>query len=146
MFGRSEPQPDSAATAAPQPVEKPPARDARVFAPSSFASRRAERGARGDAPPSRRLVDMGMQKRWVPRGGSLGNGQGQMVEYRAFMDSRRPRDIFVEWVPGGPIVPMDTRSGGETVVQSMGTMPRKPRDYTPTRGSAPPDTRTLLDD
>jgi hypothetical protein len=76
------------------------AREAKVFEPSSFASRKAEWAARGElGPRPRRLVSLGVQERWLEGFGP--KKKGQMVKIQYFFDQDHPNYYFAKALPHG---------------------------------------------
>jgi hypothetical protein len=87
--------------------EKPPARESKVFAPSSFAARKAEAEARAAIRAQPRLVYMGTSEYTMRNR----NGGIEIVEgVRLYFDADHPRKRYAD-IPGYGMTPMQDESG-----------------------------------
>lgn len=81
-----------------------PAHESRVFQPSSFASRKAERASRGElAPRPQRLVSVGITETWLEGLGPRRKGQLARVELLVDIDTRKK---FQRHLPNGTVEPL----------------------------------------
>jgi hypothetical protein len=69
-----------------------------------MASRRAEREARGELEPRRRLVSIGWHRETVDGLGS--NDKPSAREYELLYDPARPADVFVHLSRDGALMPI----------------------------------------
>ena len=83
-----------------------PAHESRVFQPSSFASRKAERAARGElAPRPRRLVSLGINERAL-EGFRPARQGGQVVRVELLADLDDLSQKFQRHLPYGSVEPL----------------------------------------
>lgn len=102
---------------------RPPASESRVFQPSTMASRRAEREARGELEPRpRRLVSLGVQQQWLEAPGRFGNRKGSMVPIEYLYDADRPIERFRRLYPNGTLEALFPVSGGESETEALGVV------------------------
>lgn len=100
-----------------------PACETHVLQPSTMASRRAEREARGElAPRERRLVSLGVKQQWLEVPGRWGKGRGSMVPIEFLYDVDNPTDRFRRLYPNGTLEPLDLASGGGQEVEPLGVV------------------------
>lgn len=82
-----------------------PAHQSRVFEPSSFATRKAERAARGElAPRPRRLVSVGIGEQWLEGFGP--RRKGQMARVELLVDADDMAKKYTRHLPHGTIEPV----------------------------------------
>ena len=82
-----------------------PAHLSKIFEPSSFASRRAERAARGElGPRPQRLVSLGVHERWLDGFGP--HRKGQMARVELLVDVDHPSRRYQRHLPYGSIEPL----------------------------------------
>jgi len=132
-------EPAVVAVEAPKPARRP-AHEAECFRPSTFASRRADRLAKGEPEvPPRRLVSYGTAERWLEPTGRT--GRGRMITMELLVDVRSGAG-FQRMIPFGTLEPLAGQSGGEESVEYLGRI-------NPTGGSglfapAPADVATPI--
>lgn len=144
MFSRSEPEPQRERDDAPStPPVRREARDARVFEPSSFASRRAERAARGEDRRDPRLVSLGRTEYRLM--GSTGQ-PNRIAEVEMLFDADSPNDFYVRHPGTSWLEPIQRGPDHRQEVVSLGTVRARDPRWTPTAGSALPDRRVALSD
>ena len=81
-----------------------PAYESRAFQPNSFASRKAERHARGeDGPRPQRLVSVGVSEQWLEGFGPRRKGQMARVELLVDIDNGKK---YTRHLPHGTIEPV----------------------------------------
>ena len=98
-----------------------PAHQSRVFQPSSFASRHAERAARGEAGPRpRRLVSLGVKERWLEGFGA--RAQGQIVKIEYFSDLDHPNDYYAKALPHGTLDRIDRGGTDDPPPEQLGVI------------------------
>ncbi len=105
VTGRGEPvQPPQAS---PPAHPRRPAHEARVFQPSTFATRYAERAARGETGQQpQRLASLGVVSTWLDGFGSRRKGQMANIEY--LYDVDHPANRYRRIVPNGTLEPLTT--------------------------------------
>ena len=114
---------------------KSPAHESRVFQPSSFATRKAERRARGeDGPRPQRLISVGISEQWLEGFGPRRKGQMARVELLVDIDNGKK---YTRHLPHGtlePVIHVEADPPPEYlgVISghgiSSGTFPPAPRD------------------
>ena len=115
-----------------------PAHQSRVFEPSSFASRRAERAQRGElAPHPRQLVSLGVRERWLEGFGA--RSQGRMVAMEYFFDQDHPNDYYARALPHGTLERIDRGGVDDPAPVPLGTVPTRPRYTSGVFPEASPD-------
>ena len=81
-----------------------PAHESRAFQPSSFATRKADRHARGeDGPRPQRLVSVGVSEQWLEGFGPCRKGQMARVELLVDADNGKK---YTRHLPHGTIEPV----------------------------------------
>src|SRR5664279_741372 len=119
---------------------RPPAHEAECFRPSTFATRKAARLARGEPEvPAPRYVSYGTTQRWLEPTGRT--GRGRMITLELLVDVRSGAG-FQRMIPFGTLEPLAGQSGGEESVEYLGRI-------NPTGGSglfapAPADVATTI--
>ena len=82
-----------------------PAHEAKAFRPSSFASRKAERRARGeDGPRPQHLISVGVTETWLEGFGP--RRKGQMARIELLVDVDHPSRRYQRHLPHGTIEPL----------------------------------------
>lgn len=101
----------------PRSAERPPASESKIFQPSTYASRKAERMAEGGpAAPSRRLASLGTtEKSWR----NQRTGQVEVMELELLFDVDHPVNRYFR-VPGDSVVqPLNQDTGMTEVVAPL---------------------------
>ena len=81
------------------------AHESECFKPSSFASRKAERAARGELEPRpQRLASLGVTERWLDGFGP--RRKGQMARIELLVDVDHPSRRYQRHLPHGTIEPL----------------------------------------
>jgi hypothetical protein len=117
------PEPEPAAAAVDSPRRgKPPARESRIFQPSTFASRKAEADARNAILSRQRLASLGPTE-YTQR--NTRNGKIEVLEAELFVDVDHPtkRYVTIQGIPG--VHPLFAASGDREKVENLGPMPRR---------------------
>ena len=100
-----------------------PAREALAFRASSFASRRAERAARGELEPRpRQLVSLGIKEQFLEPFGSKGKAKGQTVRIEYLIDRDHPTHYYTRAVPNGTLVRMDRGGADDPPREDLGVI------------------------
>ena len=82
-----------------------PAHESRVFQPSSFANRRAERAARGElARRPQRLISVGVSEQWLEGFGP--RRKGHMARVELLVDADDMSRKFQRHLPHGTVEPL----------------------------------------
>ena len=82
-----------------------PAHESQCFRPSSFASRKAERAARGeDGPRPQRLISVGVTEQWLEGFGP--RRKGQMARIELLVDADDMSKKFQRHLPHGTVEPL----------------------------------------
>lgn len=98
-----------------------PAHDSECFKPSSFASRKAERAARGELEPRpRRLVSLGVRERWLEGFGTKSRGSMVTIEY--FFDRDHSNHYYTRALPNGTLERMDRGGTDATPPEPLGVI------------------------
>lgn len=79
-----------------------PARDAKVFEPSTFGSRRAA----GDVSRPQRIVSLGVSPTWLPDLSARRSGHGRMVDVEYLYDIDRSSRRYRRVLPYGQLEPL----------------------------------------
>ena len=103
------------------PRRKLEAKDAKIFQPSSFASRKARADADNAARAERRLVSLGVAD--FPQK-NLKTGEMEAIEVEMFTDLDHPVDRWVQFPGPHGLVPLQDYVGGkDDVVRHMLNVP-----------------------
>lgn len=99
------------------------ARDAECFKPSSFASRKAARAARGELEPRpRQLISLGVRAQFLEPFGSKGKAKGQTVRIEYLIDRDHPTHYYTRAVPNGTLVRMDRGGADDPPREDLGVI------------------------
>jgi hypothetical protein len=79
----------------------------KVFQPSTMASRRTERAARGELERPRRLISLGWHREVIDGLGT--NDKRTARKFEMMFDADRPADVFIRLAVGGPLTPLVQR-------------------------------------
>jgi hypothetical protein len=121
-------------------AEHRPAREAKVFQPSSFASRSADAGQRRAERAERRLASLGPTE--FPQRDTR-TGEVHFLDAELFMDIDKPMQRFVQidGMPGLHALHDDTRGKENQVTPIPGTFRRNGRGPSSLSEPSPPDSR-----
>jgi hypothetical protein len=99
----------------------------KVFQPSTMASRRAEREARGELERPRRLVTLGWRTEHLPPAGTTGEfARWRDVQYELLFDRDRPGQMFVRYTREGAVEPIVRYHSEGNRVLARETIPMRP--------------------
>ncbi len=121
-----------------------PAHEAKVWEPSTFASRRAENVAAGRTELPQRIATLGVVKTPLDMPGRAGRegGAPRIVDIEYFFDVDHPAKRYRRVLPYGALERLDRVTGAEDSVQDMGFIPRSSRPagaFAPAADDPPPE-------
>ena len=100
-----------------------PAHESECFKASTFASRKVQRGLRGElAPRPRRQVSLGVKEQFLEPFGSKGKARGQTVKIEYLVDRDHPTHYYTRAVPNGTLVRMDRGGTDDPPREDLGVI------------------------
>jgi hypothetical protein len=132
MFSRSPSEPEQIEVPEPVPTSAPPAREAKVFQPSSFATRR-----RPEEPRGRRLVHLGTQQIPLPAAGR--SQKNQIAEVDVYCNVDRMSEMFVGHGGNPTMEPLTRHHYPDEKVEQLGSVRVNPGMPSTTFAPGEPD-------